>query len=56
MTAARARRAIVDTVRWLMSRRLYTGTSGNVSARSGDGLARLFPERAADATTDGGAR
>ena len=36
--AARARRAVVDTVRWLMARRLYTGTSGNVSARSGDGL------------------
>jgi len=38
MTAARERRAIVDTVRWLMARRLYTGTSGNVSARSGGGL------------------
>ena len=36
--AARARRAVVDTVRWLMARRLYTGTSGNVSARSGGGL------------------
>jgi L-fuculose-phosphate aldolase len=38
MTAVRERRAIVDTVRWLMARRLYTGTSGNVSARSGNGL------------------
>ena len=38
MTTARERRAIVDTVRWLMARRLYTGTSGNVSARSGGGL------------------
>jgi L-fuculose-phosphate aldolase len=38
MTAGRERRAIVDTVRWLMARRLYTGTSGNVSARSGNGL------------------
>ena len=38
MTAGRERRAIVDTVRWLMARRLYTGTSGNVSARSGGGL------------------
>jgi L-fuculose-phosphate aldolase len=36
--AARARRAVVDTVRWLMARRLYTGTSGNVSVRSGGGL------------------
>jgi L-fuculose-phosphate aldolase len=38
MTAGRERRAIVDTVRWLMARRLYTGTSGNVSARGGGGL------------------
>jgi L-fuculose-phosphate aldolase len=35
---ARARRAVVDTVRWLMARRLYAGTSGNVSVRSGGGL------------------
>jgi L-fuculose-phosphate aldolase len=34
----RARRAIVETVRWLMARGLYTGTSGNVSARSAGGL------------------
>jgi len=33
-----ARRAIADTVRWLMARGLYTGTSGNVSARTADGL------------------
>jgi L-fuculose-phosphate aldolase len=34
-----ARRAIADTVRWLMARGLYAGTSGNVSARTADGLA-----------------
>jgi L-fuculose-phosphate aldolase len=38
MTGAQARGAIVGTVRWLMARRLYSGTSGNVSARSGSGL------------------
>jgi L-fuculose-phosphate aldolase len=32
------RRAIVDTVRWLMARGLYAGTSGNVSVRATDGL------------------
>jgi L-fuculose-phosphate aldolase len=38
MTQARARRALVDTVRWLMARGLYAGTSGNVSLRAGAGL------------------
>jgi len=38
MSDARARRAIVDTVRWLMARGLYAGTSGNVSARAEGGL------------------
>ncbi len=33
MTAARARREILETVGWLVERRLYTGTSGNVSSR-----------------------
>jgi L-fuculose-phosphate aldolase len=32
------RRAIADTVRWLMARGLYAGTSGNVSARAAGGL------------------
>jgi L-fuculose-phosphate aldolase len=32
------RRAIADTVRWLMARGLYAGTSGNVSARTADGF------------------
>jgi L-fuculose-phosphate aldolase len=35
---ARGRRAIADTVRWLMARGLYAGTSGNVSARTADGM------------------
>jgi L-fuculose-phosphate aldolase len=35
MTHARARRALVETVRWLMARGLYAGTSGNVSVRAG---------------------
>ena len=38
VTAAHARRAIADTVRWLMARGLYAGTSGNVSARTAGGL------------------
>ena len=38
MTAARARRAVAETVRWLMARGLYAGTSGNVSARTAGGL------------------
>jgi len=35
---ARARRAIADTVRWLMARGLYAGTSGNISARTVGGM------------------
>jgi L-fuculose-phosphate aldolase len=35
MTHARARMALVETVRWLMARGLYAGTSGNVSVRAG---------------------
>jgi L-fuculose-phosphate aldolase len=35
---ARGRRAIAETVRWLMARGLYAGTSGNVSTRTEDGL------------------
>ena len=38
MTAARGRRAVAETVRWLMARGLYAGTSGNVSARAAGGL------------------
>lgn len=38
MTVAGARRALLDTVRWLMARGLYAGTSGNVSVRAGTGL------------------
>jgi len=38
MSAARARRTVVETVRWLMSRGLYAGTSGNVSVRAAGGL------------------
>jgi L-fuculose-phosphate aldolase len=38
MTHARARRALVDSVRWLVARGLYAGTSGNVSLRAGAGL------------------
>ena len=38
MSEAPARRAIVDTVRWLMARGLYAGTSGNVSARIAGGM------------------
>jgi L-fuculose-phosphate aldolase len=34
VTDSGVRRAIVETVRWLMARGLYAGTSGNVSARS----------------------
>jgi len=32
------RHQILDTVRWLAERRLYTGTSGNVSCRAPDGF------------------
>jgi L-fuculose-phosphate aldolase len=35
---ARGRRAIAETVRWLMARGLYAGTSGNVSARAAGGM------------------
>ena len=35
MTRGRERRALVETVRWLMARGLYAGTSGNVSMRAG---------------------
>ncbi len=38
MTAARTRRAVLETVRWLAERRLYTGTSGNVSCRVDGGF------------------
>ena len=38
MNAARARRALVDTVRWLLGRGLLAGTSGNVSCRSAEGF------------------
>jgi L-fuculose-phosphate aldolase len=38
MTAARGRRAVAETVRWLAARGLYAGTSGNVSARTASGL------------------
>ena len=38
MSDARARRAIADTVRWLMARGLYAGTSGNISARTARGM------------------
>ena len=32
------RRAVANTVRWLMARGLYAGTSGNVSARAAGGM------------------
>ena len=38
MTTARGRRAVAETVRWLMARGLYAGTSGNVSARTAHGM------------------
>ncbi|HXU64945.1 MAG TPA: class II aldolase/adducin family protein [Polyangia bacterium] len=38
MTPARARRDVLETVRWLADRRLYTGTSGNVSCRVAGGF------------------
>jgi L-fuculose-phosphate aldolase len=38
MTPARARREVLETVRWLADRRLYTGTSGNVSCRVDGGF------------------
>ncbi|HSS38251.1 MAG TPA: class II aldolase/adducin family protein [Polyangia bacterium] len=36
--AARAGREVLETVRWLAERRLYTGTSGNVSSRVAGGF------------------
>jgi L-fuculose-phosphate aldolase len=38
VTAAQGRRAVAGTVRWLMARGLYAGTSGNVSGRTAAGL------------------
>lgn len=38
MTPARARREVLATVGWLVERRLYTGTSGNVSCRISGGF------------------
>ena len=38
MTAAKLRRDIVATLRWLEKRRLYSGSSGNVSVRGGSGF------------------
>jgi len=38
MSDGRGRRAIVESVRWLMARGLYAGTSGNVSARAPGGM------------------
>jgi L-fuculose-phosphate aldolase len=38
VTEARARRSVTETVRWLMARGLYAGTSGNVSARAAGGM------------------
>ncbi|HVT06939.1 MAG TPA: class II aldolase/adducin family protein [Polyangia bacterium] len=38
MTTARARREVLATVGWLVERRLYTGTSGNVSCRIAGGF------------------
>lgn len=38
MTAKGARHEIVATIRWLESRRLYSGSSGNVSVRGGSGF------------------
>jgi len=35
---AKRRRQILETVRWLAERRLYSGTSGNVSCRAPDGF------------------
>ena len=36
--AAGPRRALAETIRWLMQRQLYSGTSGNVSCRGGGGF------------------
>jgi L-fuculose-phosphate aldolase len=54
MTHARERRALVDTVRWLMARGLYAGTSGNVSLRVG-GRMLITPTGVACDDVDAGA-
>jgi len=51
MTGARARRAVLETVRWLADRRLYTGTSGNVSCRVAGGFVVTPTGIACDALT-----
>jgi L-fuculose-phosphate aldolase len=65
MTHARARRALLDTVRWLMARGLYAGTSGNVSMRAGASILitptgipcdELVPASIAELSLDGTAR
>lgn len=38
MSLAKRRRELTETVRWLMDRRLYAGTSGNVSCRVAGGF------------------
>ena len=38
VSLTKRRRQILETVRWLAERRLYTGTSGNVSCRAPDGF------------------
>ena len=38
MSSARLRRAVLQTVRWLVDHRLYSGTSGNVSCRAPNGF------------------
>jgi len=43
VTDAGGRRAIAATVRWLMARRLYAGTSGNVSVRAAAGGMLITP-------------
>jgi L-fuculose-phosphate aldolase len=53
MTAARARRQVLETVRWLAERRLYTGTSGNVSCRVEGGFVVTPTGIACDALTAG---
>ena len=53
MTAARARREVLETVRWLADRRLYTGTSGNVSCRVEGGFVVTPTGIACDALAPG---
>ncbi len=38
MSLTKRRRQLLETVRWLAERRLYSGTSGNVSCRAPDGF------------------